>query len=114
MFRTHDTVRRTGIWLAPDLRQEEEITRQKSARTVADVSLFLLSQTFFFLLATALDIRERNGLTFRINQPMRQKCQKKGYRVPLRACWFVRSVDHVLHSADDGDDEVRRHEYILR
>jgi len=71
-----------------DLRQEEEIIRQKSDRTVADVSpfrsSFLLSSLRFCYpalsrraFATALDIRERDALTFRASQPTKAEMSEK-------------------------------------
>jgi len=69
-----------------DLRQEEEIIRQKSDRTVADVSpfrsSFLLSSLRFCYpalsrRATALDIRERDALTFRASQPTKAEMSEK-------------------------------------
>lgn len=96
--------------LRPTFDRKKRLPGRKVSERCTFLS-FLLPRTFFLLLATVLDIRERNGLTFRINQPMRQKCQKKGYRMPPRACWLVRWCSiTVFHSVGDRNDEVRRHE----
>lgn len=79
------------------------------------LSFFLSFFLSLSAIAIALDIRERDGLTFRISQPTSQKCQKKRSPCATTGVLACSSVfDHVPHSAERWMARCGTTEYASR